>query len=94
MKIPEFQEETGGFQDEKRDFQDTVEDILKAIEMGGAIAIAENKALGLASTYLEDGKIIKEYADGTKEVLGEVEQPIAKYKKGQILILNGGQTKK
>lgn len=46
------------------------------IEMGklsGQLSIRENKALGLPITYLEDGKIIREYSDGRKEEIGKLD---------------------
>lgn len=45
------------------------------IEVGKSSAersIKETKALGLPITYLENGKIIREQVDGTKEVIGEI----------------------
>ncbi len=46
------------------------------IEMGklsGQLSIRENKALGLPITYLEDGKIIREYSDGKKVEIGKLD---------------------
>ena len=46
------------------------------IEMGKLSAersIKENKVLGLPITYSEEGKVIREHADGRKEVLGFIE---------------------
>ena len=50
-------------------------------------AIRENKALGLPITYLEDGKIIKEHADGSKEIMRIKEKSPLTFtiKKGTIL---------
>lgn len=44
-------------------------------------AIAEDHALGLAITYLLDGKIVREYPDGKIEVVREFGKPAEK--KGQ-----------
>jgi len=63
------------------------EQLKKIVKKASERAIRENKALGLPTTYLEDGKIIKEYANGTKEVLRvkEKEQGSTTIKKGTIL---------
>ena len=37
----------------------------------GELAVAQAKRMGLPITYVENDEIIKEYADGTKEVLGK-----------------------
>jgi hypothetical protein len=37
----------------------------------GELAVAQAKRLGLPVTYVENDEIIKEYADGTTEVLGK-----------------------
>ena len=49
----------------------------------GRRAIAESKALGLAVTFVENDLIIKEYPDGTREVLGTV-SPSVQVTKGSI----------
>ncbi len=52
---------------------DEIVKVLQAIgKEVGRRAIAENKALGLPTTFLKDGLIIKEYADGKREILGTV----------------------
>jgi hypothetical protein len=63
------------------------EQLKKIVKKASERAIRENKALGLPITYLEDGKIIKEYANGTKEVLRVKEkvQGSPTIKKGTIL---------
>ena len=38
----------------------------------GLFAIKEAKDKGLPLTYVKNDEIIKEYADGTKEILGKV----------------------
>ena len=45
----------------------------KMFSDAGAFAIREAKERGLPRTYVEDNKIVKEYADGQKEILGETE---------------------
>jgi len=35
------------------------------------LATAENKRLGIPNVYVEDGNVIKEYADGRKEILAK-----------------------
>ena len=42
----------------------------------GLFAIKEAKDKGLPITYVENDEIIKEYADGKKEVLGKVKSKI------------------
>ncbi|GMO28109.1 MAG: hypothetical protein Ta2F_03690 [Termitinemataceae bacterium] len=37
----------------------------------GELAILQAKRMGLPITYVDNDEIIKEYADGTKEVLGK-----------------------
>ena len=46
----------------------------------GLFAIKEAKDRGLPITYVENEEIIKEYADGRKEVLGRI-KPRVKVKK-------------
>jgi len=46
----------------------------------GLFAVKEAKDKGLPITYVENEKIIKEYADGRKEILGQIE-PNVKVKK-------------
>ena len=38
----------------------------------GLFAVKEAKDRGLPITYVENEDIIKEYADGTKEILGQI----------------------
>ncbi len=42
----------------------------------GLFAIKEAKDKGLPITYVENDEIIKEYADGRKEILGRIEPNI------------------
>lgn len=42
----------------------------------GLFAIKEAKDRGLPITYVENDEIIKEYADGKKEVLGKVKPKV------------------
>ena len=49
----------------------------------GRRAIAEDKALGLPITFVENELIIKEYSDGRKEVIGKV-PPSMKVKIGTV----------
>ena len=39
----------------------------------GLFAIKETKDKGLPITYVENEEIVKEYADGRKEILGRIE---------------------
>jgi ABC-type molybdenum transport system ATPase subunit/photorepair protein PhrA len=50
----------------------------------GAFEIYETKAAGLPVTHVENNQIVKEYADGRKEILGTVRPPV-KVKKRCIL---------
>ena len=52
----------------------------------GLFAIKEAKDRGLPITYVSGVDIIKEYADGTKEILGQI-KPDVKIKKSVIKIL-------
>lgn len=63
------------------------EQLKKIVKKASERAIRENKALGLPITYLEDGKIIKEYADGSKEIMRIKEKSPLTFtiKKGTIL---------
>lgn len=70
----------------KPDFDDDAQQIKRAIRNTAAKAIAESKDLGLTITYVKDGKIIEEAADGSKKIVGNVERDIKnKYYKGQKL---------
>jgi hypothetical protein len=40
------------------------------VSAGGLFAVRDAKERGLPITYVENDQIIKEYADGRKEVLG------------------------
>ena len=46
----------------------------------GLFAIKEAKDKGLPITYVENEDIVKEYADGTKEILGQI-KPRVKVKR-------------
>ena len=47
----------------------------------GLFAIKEAKDKGLPITYVEDLNIVKEYADGRKEILGQIKPRVTvKYK--------------
>lgn len=72
---------------EKKEFDDSIEQILAVTKTSASIAIAESKALGLPITYLKDGKIIREYADGKIEILKTIEtsENTTTYKKGQVV---------
>jgi hypothetical protein len=63
------------------------EQLKTSLKSASERAIRENKALGLPITYLEDGKIIKEHADGSKEIIRVKEKsPLTStIKKGTIL---------
>ena len=44
----------------------------KTCSKAGLLAIKEAQARGLPLTYVENDEIVKEYADGKKEILGRV----------------------
>jgi len=48
----------------------------KMCSKAGSLAIKKAQARGLPLTYVENDKIIKEYADGKKEILGKVKPRI------------------
>ena len=54
------------------------EEYQRLFSEAGKLAVAENKRLGIPLSYVENDKIIKEYADGRKEILGTV-PPDIKY---------------
>jgi hypothetical protein len=47
------------------------EEYQRLFSEAGKLAIAENKRLGIPISYVEKGHVIKEYADGRKEILGD-----------------------
>jgi hypothetical protein len=49
-------------------------------------AIRESKALGLSITYMENGKLFNERADGTRELLSNESKKSVKRKPGRIII--------
>ena len=55
-------------------------------DTAGQLAIKESQALGLPITYVVNNKIIKEYPDGKKDILGRV-SPKVKVK-DKIIILS------
>jgi len=55
----------------------------------GMLAVAENKRLGIPLAYIKDGYVIKEYADGRKEILAEA-PPRTVYKGKPIIELPNG----
>lgn len=69
----------------KEEFNDSTEHVMKAIKDSAKIAIAESKALGLPITYQRGTQVVKEYADGTIEVLGTVEEDVEGYEIGKKL---------
>lgn len=69
----------------KKEFKDTLEDVKLAIKDSAKIAIAETKALGLPVTYQRGTEIVKEYADGSIEVIGKAREAIKGYTIGQKL---------
>ena len=75
---------------DKPEFNDSLEHVLIAIRDAAAIAIAENKALGLPITYIRDNQLIEEQADGTIKVLKDLppKLPTRIYKKGETFKLN------
>jgi DUF438 domain-containing protein len=48
----------------------------RMVSEAGAFAVYEAKAAGLPITYVENNQIVKEYADGRKEILGTVKPPV------------------
>jgi DUF438 domain-containing protein len=48
----------------------------RMVSEAGAFAIHEAKAAGLPLTYVENNRIVKEYADGRKEILGTVKPSV------------------
>ena len=75
---------------DKPEFNDSLEHVLIAIRDAAAIAIAENKALGLPITYIRDNQLIEEQADGTIKVLEILPtRPKTRiYQKGETFKLN------
>lgn len=63
------------------------EEVVKALKAigkeTGRRAIAEDKALGLPVTFVENDQIIKEFPDGRREVIGKV-PPSEKVKIGTV----------
>jgi hypothetical protein len=55
----------------------------------GMLAAAENKRLGLPIAYVEDGNVVREYADGRKEILAKTRPKIA-YNGSLIIELPSG----
>jgi len=55
----------------------------------GMLAVAENKRLGIPIAYIENGNVIKEYADGRKEILAKA-RPKVVYKGEPIIELPDG----
>jgi len=51
----------------------------------GLFAIKEAKDRGLPITYVEDDEIVKEYADGRKEILGKIKPRVAVKKRVYII---------
>ena len=47
--------------------------LIKMGKLSAERSIKENKVLGLPITYAENGKIIREHADGRMEILGTIE---------------------
>jgi hypothetical protein len=54
------------------------EEYQRLFSEAGQLAVAENKRLGIPLSYVENDQIIRDYADGRKEVLGTV-PPDVKY---------------
>jgi len=49
----------------------------KLFSEAGKLAFAENKRRSIPNVYVEKDNIIKEYADGRKEILGKVKPDVA-----------------
>lgn len=66
--------------------------LIKVGRTGAANAIRASKALGLPITYLQNGVLYKEYADGTKEIIetgtvkkNGIKEGANRLKKGMVL---------
>jgi hypothetical protein len=57
----------------------------KMFSEAGLFAIRDAKERGLPITYVRDNKIIKEYADGSEEILGEADPFVSVKKKVYIV---------
>ncbi len=55
----------------------------------GMLAIAENKRLGIPIVYVENDNVIKEYADGRKEILAKA-RPKVVYNGPSVIELPDG----
>jgi len=55
----------------------------------GMLAVAENKRLGIPVAYIKDGNVIKEYADGRKEILAKAPPRTVYNGKSVIELPNG-----
>jgi len=60
------------------------EEYQRLFSEAGKLAIMENKRLGIPNVYVEKDQIVKEYADGRKEILGSVPPDIVY--KGPLII--------
>jgi hypothetical protein len=47
------------------------EEYQRLFSEAGKLAVAENKRLGIPLSYVENGSVVREYADGRKEILGD-----------------------
>jgi len=45
------------------------EEYQRLFSEAGKLAVAENRRLGIPISYVENGHVIKEYADGRKEII-------------------------
>jgi hypothetical protein len=73
----------------------TLEEAIVAAAASGKLADAARSAIraqrqaGLPITYQSGNKIVREFPDGRREVLGTVETPVYKFPKGVRRIQNG-----
>jgi hypothetical protein len=61
--------------------------LIKSAKTSARNAIRASKALGLTVTYIEQGAIVNELPDGTKEIIKKIETTrisLVKLKKGMI----------
>jgi hypothetical protein len=66
------------------------EEYQRLFSEAGKLAFAENKRLGIPNVYVEHDMIVKEYADGRKEILGTV-PPDTVYKGPLVIELADAQ---
>ena len=63
--------------------------LIKVARIATANAIRASRALGLPITYMQNGKLYREFADGSKEVIFSAPQEKANAKKTSIPLKKG-----